>query len=135
MIYFSKNRFLVLAILKNFFVFQNFRTRLWNSLQFNIVVLVFASCRLRRGRSNINIAVCRAYFGLVCYLLQKFWKFWGSFILLKMDYFRRYVANTSQKTYEPLEDPGVQSVTRIYNYYKKFGYKTVVMGASFRNIG
>lgn len=28
---------------------------------------------------------------------------------------------------------GVQSVTRIYNYYKKFGYKTVVMGASFRN--
>ena len=28
---------------------------------------------------------------------------------------------------------GVQSVTRIYNYYKKHGYKTVVMGASFRN--
>lgn len=33
------------------------------------------------------------------------------------------------------DDPGVQSVTRVYNYYKKFGYKTVVMGASFRNIG
>lgn len=33
------------------------------------------------------------------------------------------------------EDPGVQSVTQIYNYYKKFGYKTEVMGASFRNIG
>jgi len=30
---------------------------------------------------------------------------------------------------------GVKSVTRIYNYYKKFGYKTVVMGASFRNSG
>lgn len=30
---------------------------------------------------------------------------------------------------------GVQSVTRIYNYYKKFGYKTIVMGASFRNTG
>ena len=30
---------------------------------------------------------------------------------------------------------GVKSVTRIYNYYKKFGYKTVVMGASFRNTG
>ena len=30
-------------------------------------------------------------------------------------------------------DIGVQSVTRIFNYYKKFGYKTVVMGASFRN--
>ena len=33
------------------------------------------------------------------------------------------------------DDPGVQSVTRIYNYYKHFGYKTQVMGASFRNIG
>jgi len=31
--------------------------------------------------------------------------------------------------------PGVKSVTQVYNYYKKFGYKTVVMGASFRNIG
>ncbi|MGC8864149.1 MAG: transaldolase [Bacteroidales bacterium] len=35
----------------------------------------------------------------------------------------------------PEEDPGVQSVTEIYNYYKKFGYKTEVMGASFRNTG
>ena len=37
---------------------------------------------------------------------------------------------------EPAEDqdPGVASVTRIYNYYKKYGYKTQVMGASFRNI-
>ena len=33
------------------------------------------------------------------------------------------------------EDPGVKSVTEIYNYYKKFGHKTTVMGASFRNIG
>jgi transaldolase len=33
------------------------------------------------------------------------------------------------------EDPGVLSVTEIYNYYKKFDYKTIVMGASFRNIG
>ena len=39
------------------------------------------------------------------------------------------------KTYGPSDDPGVQSVTKIYNYYKKHGYKTVVMGASFRNIG
>ncbi len=44
----------------------------------------------------------------------------------------------SQKTgkkYVGQEDPGVQSVTTIYNYYKKFGYKTEVMGASFRNVG
>lgn len=39
------------------------------------------------------------------------------------------------KTYTPQEDPGVLSVTTIYNYYKKFGYKTEVMGASFRNVG
>jgi len=46
-----------------------------------------------------------------------------------------YVANTDTKSYAPEEDPGVVSVTEIYNYYKKFNYKTVVMGASFRNTG
>ncbi len=45
-----------------------------------------------------------------------------------------YKAETG-KTYEPAEDPGVLSVRSIYDYYKKFGYKTEVMGASFRNIG
>ncbi|KAJ7650616.1 hypothetical protein FB45DRAFT_779719 [Roridomyces roridus] len=39
------------------------------------------------------------------------------------------------KTYEGDEDPGVQSVKKIFNYYKQYGYKTIVMGASFRNIG
>jgi transaldolase len=39
------------------------------------------------------------------------------------------------KDYAPAEDPGVKSVTEIYTYYKKFGYKTEVMGASFRNTG
>ena len=39
------------------------------------------------------------------------------------------------KDYAPAEDPGVKSVTEIYHYYKKFDYKTVVMGASFRNTG
>ena len=37
--------------------------------------------------------------------------------------------------YAPADDPGVQSVTAIYNYYKKFDYATEVMGASFRNTG
>ena len=37
------------------------------------------------------------------------------------------------KEYKPKDEPGVQSVTRIYNYYKKYDYKTIVMGASFRN--
>ena len=39
------------------------------------------------------------------------------------------------KDFQGSDGPGVQSVTRIYNYFKKFDYKTVVMGASFRNIG
>ena len=39
------------------------------------------------------------------------------------------------KDYAPADDPGVKSVTEIYHYYKKFGYKTEVMGASFRNTG
>jgi transaldolase len=46
-----------------------------------------------------------------------------------------YVANTDKKTYAPAEDPGVQSVRRIYDWYKLHGFETVVMGASFRNIG
>ena len=37
------------------------------------------------------------------------------------------------RDFTPQEDPGVKSVTEIYNYYKKFGYKTQIMGASFRN--
>ena len=41
----------------------------------------------------------------------------------------------NNRDYKGQEDPGVQSVTKIYNYFKKFNYKTVVMGASFRNTG
>ena len=46
-----------------------------------------------------------------------------------------YKSNTDKKAYTAFEDPGVQSVTQIYNYYKTHGYNTVVMGASFRNTG
>lgn len=45
-----------------------------------------------------------------------------------------YKKETGRDSYAPAEDPGVLSVTQVYNYYKKFGYKTEVMGASFRNI-
>jgi len=44
-----------------------------------------------------------------------------------------YVKNTPQKSFLPPEDPGVLSVSSIFNYYKKFNYKTQIMGASFRN--
>ncbi|SLM34828.1 transaldolase [Lasallia pustulata] len=40
-----------------------------------------------------------------------------------------------KKEFSPSEDPGVKSVQTIFNYYKKYGYKTIVMGASFRNVG
>jgi transaldolase len=46
-----------------------------------------------------------------------------------------YKANTNLVIEKPEDDPGVQSVSRIYNYYKSHGYETVVMGASFRNAG
>jgi transaldolase len=39
------------------------------------------------------------------------------------------------RDYTPAEDPGVKSVTRIYNYFKKYNHSTIVMGASFRNTG
>ena len=49
-----------------------------------------------------------------------------------LDWFK---ANTDKQSYPAEEDPGVLSVTQIYNFYKQSGYKTLVMGASFRNIG
>ena len=45
-----------------------------------------------------------------------------------------YKKETGRESYPPAEDPGVQSVAEIYNYYKKFGYETEIMGASFRNV-
>jgi len=46
-----------------------------------------------------------------------------------------YKKSTGRASYQPHEDPGVLSVTRIYEYFKHFGHKTEVMGASFRNMG
>jgi transaldolase len=40
-----------------------------------------------------------------------------------------------KKDFKPAEEPGVRSVAQIYNYYKKYGHQTIVMGASFRNPG
>jgi transaldolase len=46
------------------------------------------------------------------------------------DFFKK---RDGKSSYEPEQDPGVLSVRGIYNYYKQFGYKTIVMGASFRS--
>jgi transaldolase len=48
-----------------------------------------------------------------------------------LDWFKK----STGKDYAPADDPGVTSVQKIYAYYKKFGHKTEVMGASFRNVG
>lgn len=49
-----------------------------------------------------------------------------------LDWFKK---STGKESYAPHEDPGVVSVSEIFHYYKKFGIKTEVMGASFRNVG
>ncbi len=49
-----------------------------------------------------------------------------------LDWFKK---STGKDAYPAAEDPGVVSVTQIFRYYKKYGYKTEVMGASFRNVG
>ena len=46
-----------------------------------------------------------------------------------------YKVAMKKDSFAPHEDPGVKSVQSIFNYYKKYGYKTIVMGASFRNVG
>jgi transaldolase len=46
-----------------------------------------------------------------------------------------YKKSTGKASYPAHEDPGILSVTRIYEYFKRFGYKTEIMGASFRNLG
>ncbi len=46
-----------------------------------------------------------------------------------------YKKDTGRDAYPPEEDPGVLSVTHIYNYFRKYGYSTEIMGASFRNVG
>jgi transaldolase len=46
-----------------------------------------------------------------------------------------HLANGGEKPATPQDDPGVQSVTRIWHHYKRHGFNTVVMGASFRNTG
>lgn len=54
-----------------------------------------------------------------------------------MDYYKaeEQKKNPDFEGFKGEEDPGVKSVTEIYNYFKKYGYNTIVMGASFRNTG
>jgi transaldolase len=72
-----------------------------------------------------SFAQARACAEARCYLISPF-------VGRILDWYKK---ETGLSSYQADEDPGVISVTAIYNYYKAKGYKTVVMGASFRNIG
>jgi transaldolase len=72
-----------------------------------------------------SFAQARACAEASCYLISPF-------VGRILDWYKK---ETGLSSYQANEDPGVISVTAIYNYYKAKGYKTVVMGASFRNIG
>lgn len=54
----------------------------------------------------------------------------SKFALQILDWYKK----STGKDYHGDDDPGVQSVKKIYNYYKQHQYKTIVMGASFRNV-
>ena len=79
-------------------------------MQSDAAVLHRAGCRVRRGEGPTHLPLRRAAF---------------------TDWYKK----STGKEYTGAEDPGVQSTSKIYEYYKKFGYATEVMGASFRNTG
>ncbi|CAG8517267.1 5429_t:CDS:2 [Racocetra fulgida] len=56
-------------------------------------------------------------------------------VTLISPYISRWYMKNTNKTYKSNENPGVLFVSEVYKYYKKFGYKTIVMGASFLNTG
>ena len=78
-------------------------------LQHDAHVLSCPSDRQRRGQRNVDLP----------------------FVGRILDWYKK----SENRDYSAQEDPGVLSVTQIYNYYKKFGYKTQIMGASFRSSG
>lgn len=90
-----------------------------------------AAEQLEKGGINCNLtllfsfAQARACAEAGAYLISPF-------VGRILDWFK---ASTGKTDYSASEDPGVVSVTEIYNYYKAKGYQTVVMGASFRNVG
>lgn len=67
-------------------------------------------------------AICAAEAG--CFLISPF-------VGRILDWYKA----STKKDYSKEQDPGVASVKAIFNYYKKFGYNTIVMGASFRSVG
>ncbi len=85
---------------------------------------------LQRERINCNLTLLFSFAQAVACAEAKV-QLISPFVGRILDWYKK----STGKDYAPAEDPGVKSVTEIYTYYKKFGYATEVMGASFRNKG
>ncbi|PTY08819.1 transaldolase [Opitutaceae bacterium EW11] len=89
-----------------------------------------AAEQLQKERINCNLTLLFSFAQAVA-CAEAGVKLISPFVGRILDWYKK---NTG-KDYPPSEDPGVKSVTEIYHYFKKFGYATEVMGASFRNKG
>ncbi len=89
-----------------------------------------AAAQLQREGINCNLTLLFSFAQAVACAENNI-KLISPFVGRILDWHKK---NTG-KDFAPAEDPGVKSVTQIYTYYKKFGYQTEVMGASFRNKG
>jgi len=85
---------------------------------------------LQREKINCNLTLLFSFAQAVACAEAKV-QLISPFVGRILDWYKK----STGKDYAPAEDPGVKSVTEIYGYYKKFGYATEVMGASFRNTG
>ncbi len=89
-----------------------------------------AAAELKQDRINCNLTLLFSFAQAVA-CAEAGVQLISPFVGRILDWHKK---STGQE-YSATEDPGVVSVTRIYNYYKKFGHQTEVMGASFRNVG
>jgi transaldolase len=90
-----------------------------------------AACQLRTDRINCNLTLLFSFAQAVACAEAEV-KLISPFVGRILDWYKK---STGRADYPAAEDPGVLSVTKIFNYYKKFGHQTEVMGASFRNVG
>ena len=89
-----------------------------------------AAEQLQKERINCNLTLLFSFAQAVA-CAESGIRLISPFVGRILDWYKK----STGKDYAPAEDPGVKSVTQIYTYYKKFGYATEVMGASFRNKG
>jgi len=91
---------------------------------------ICAAAELKKDKINSNLTLLFSFAQAVA-CAEAGVQLVSPFVGRILDWHKKSTGND----YAPEDDPGVVSVTKIYNYYKKFGYSTEVMGASFRNPG